>query len=119
MTYRSSTLVLEGPRQAHAVVVIIKVAGARAFDLSRIAAKMERRCRKRHVFREGRRVIALVDEHLVPVDLEITHVPDTMHAGRNFSREIGDDCPLEAGREAYFAGDRLPASVGHLRLDIR
>ena len=66
----------------------------------------------------GAVVGTVVDEGLVPVDLQVGDDADALRVGGEFVGEVDDDGARKAGGEAHVVDDALPCAVGELRFDV-
>ena len=108
---------LKGPRQAHAVVVVVQIAGTRAFKLRRIAAEMQRGRGERKLGCAPLRLGVVVDQHLVPIQLQIGHQPDAPRARGQLAAQVHDDRSLQTRGKTHIVRDPLPSSI-HESLNV-
>ena len=92
--------------QADAVVIVVEVAGAGAFNLRRVATEAQRGLGQRNFSCARLDVFALIDEYLVPVELEIGRQPNAPGSRGQLACEINDDGALKAGGKPASPGIR-------------
>src|SRR5208337_5058220 len=81
-----ATLALKRSAQAHKIVVVVEVPRARALKLLRIAAEVQHCAGQGDLGCACLSVCALVNQHLIPVKLQISHQANALRSRRQLSR---------------------------------
>src|SRR5262245_31407020 len=106
------------PRWTDVFVHVPQIALGIAFDLPGISVKAQRRFGKRNRLRlDSRRIWRLIEENLIPVNVEIGSDTNARCSRRRLACEFCDNRSREAGRETDIVADALPFACWRLHVE--
>ena len=80
---------------------------------------MQRGHSQRNLRRARLRLGMIVNEHLVPINLQIRHQPNAPRACGQLAGQIHHDCALQPRRETHIVRNSLPLAIGQLCFNVR